>query len=320
MHPAKSVIFFTTASGAGYGMLVWLAVFAARGQLPPDRGFGVVAFGLAFALVVAGLLSSTFHLGHPERAWRAMSQWRTSWLSREGLSAVLTFIPTVLFAAHWLLLQTFSERLAMVGLSGAAMSLVTVYCTGMIYQSLKPIPAWSSPWTTPAYLVLSLASGALLLTVLAGLFGLGLAASMGGVAVLLLLLGLAVKLLQWRHLDTAPETSSAASATGLGGGTTERVRLVAAPHTEDNYLLKEMGFHIARKHATKLRRIAAGLGFAAPAALIVGGLAVGAGSVGAAVLFVLAAASGTMGIVAERWLVFAEAKHVVTLYYGEEAV
>ncbi|MEM9784774.1 MAG: DmsC/YnfH family molybdoenzyme membrane anchor subunit, partial [Pseudomonadota bacterium] len=99
MHPAKSVILFTTASGAGYGLLIWLAIFSATGAIAPDRGFGLIAFTLSLGLVTGGLLSSTLHLGHPERAWRAMSQWRTSWLSREGVAALVTYAPALLFAA-----------------------------------------------------------------------------------------------------------------------------------------------------------------------------------------------------------------------------
>ena len=79
MHPAFSVIFFTTASGAGYGLLGVLAVLAAWQVIPADRLSGIVGLGLAFVLVSGGLMSSTFHLGHPERAWRALTQWRSSW-------------------------------------------------------------------------------------------------------------------------------------------------------------------------------------------------------------------------------------------------
>src|SRR3546814_6221247 len=86
MHPAKSVILFTTASGAGYGLIAWLGVLAALGLLPAERWFGLVAFGLGLGLVVLGLLSSTLHLGRPERAWRAFSQWRSSWRSEEHTS------------------------------------------------------------------------------------------------------------------------------------------------------------------------------------------------------------------------------------------
>ena len=67
MHPAKSVIFFTTASGAGYGLMIWLALLPSFGLLPADFFFGLVALGTGFALIVSGLLSSTLHLGHPER-------------------------------------------------------------------------------------------------------------------------------------------------------------------------------------------------------------------------------------------------------------
>src|ERR1700743_1805297 len=98
MHPAYSVIFFTSASGGGYFLLVLLGVFGGLGVLPPDAVLGLIAFGLAFAMLTAGLLSSTFHLGHPERAWRAFSQWRSSWLSREGVLSVATYVPAGLFA------------------------------------------------------------------------------------------------------------------------------------------------------------------------------------------------------------------------------
>ena len=39
---------------------------------------------IAYALASGGLIASTFHLGHPERAIKAFTQWRSSWLSREA--------------------------------------------------------------------------------------------------------------------------------------------------------------------------------------------------------------------------------------------
>ena len=104
MHPAYSVIFFTTATGAGYGLLGLLGLLSVLGMAPADFWFGIVGFGLAFGLIASGLLSSTGHLGHPERAWRAFSQWRSSWLSREGVVAVVTFVPAGLFAIGWVIL------------------------------------------------------------------------------------------------------------------------------------------------------------------------------------------------------------------------
>jgi DMSO reductase anchor subunit len=160
MHPAYSVIFFTTASGAGYGLLFWLAVLAVFDNLPADAFMGLAGLGLAFVLISAGLLSSTAHLGHPERAWRAVSQWRTSWLSREGIAALATIVPFGLFALGWIVLGENRGLVGAAGLLAAGMALVTVWCTGMIYQSLPTIRAWSQPLVTPVYVTLSLATGA----------------------------------------------------------------------------------------------------------------------------------------------------------------
>jgi DMSO reductase anchor subunit len=312
VHPTRSIVYFTTASGAGYGLLFLLSLLGGFGALPPERWFGFTAFAVTFLLVTGGLVSSTYHLGRPERAWRAMSQWRSSWLSREGLAAVVTYVPAGLYALVWIVLERNSGWAAVLGLLSAAACVVTVYCTAMIYASLKPVHAWANPWVPAGYLVFSLMTGALLLSLLARLFGLG-RPLFDLLAVLVLALGLAVKLGYWRFIDTTASESTAGSATGLGH--LGRVRLFEAPHTQDNYLMREMGYRIARKHAAKLRRIALVAGFVLPLALVVLALAAGGGAPGTA-LVALAVVSAGLGIVVERWLFFAEAKHAVTLYYG----
>src|SRR5688500_10330466 len=133
MHPAYSIIFFTTAAGAGYGLLAAAGVYAALGLLPADRLLGWLVLGPALGLVTAGLLSSTAHLGRPERAWRAFSQWRSSWLSREGVAALATYAAALPFAAAWLL---WGRVVGSLGLLTAALSVATVVATGMIYASL----------------------------------------------------------------------------------------------------------------------------------------------------------------------------------------
>lgn len=316
MHPAKSVIFFTTGSGAGYGMLIWLAVLSLIGYQPADTTYGLVAFGIAFGLVVGGLLSSTFHLGHPERAWRAMSQWRSSWLSREGVAAIATFGPTGLFALIWVFFNENHSYSVAIGLIGAVMSLITVYCTSMIYGSLKTIPAWFTKWTRTAYIAFALMTGAVIMWFLAVAFNLPEHAMIGNFALIFVALGLVVKVMYWRAVDNAPATSTAESATGLGK--LGKISLVEAPHSEDNYLLQEMGFRVARKHASKLRNIALALGFVIPFVFII--LAIYGFPQFQFIIAALAVLSGTIGIVTERWLFFAEAKHVVTLYYGESGI
>src|SRR5690606_8658718 len=141
--------------------------------------------GLALALVTVGLLSSLAHLGKPLRAWRALSQWRTSWLSREGVMAVLTYVPALAMAALLLpnLLTNDADALVQRGnvagiavcIAVIACSLATIVCTAMIYASLKPSPAWRQRWVVPGYLAFALLSGTALL-------GAGLVVSGGGAA------------------------------------------------------------------------------------------------------------------------------------------
>jgi DMSO reductase anchor subunit len=314
MHPAGSVIFFTTASGAGYGLLALLGVLGPLGAVPRGPWFAVAALGLALVLITLGLVSSTFHLGHPERAWRAFSQWRSSWLSREGVAAVATYVPAGLFAIAWVFFATTGGIAALFGVLAALGAAATVTCTAMIYRSLKPIHQWHNPWVVPVYLSLALASGTVWLNLVVRLFG---TASGWVDALVLAALALAwtLKWTYWRDIDTVRQVSGPESATGLG--TFGEVRLLEPPHTEDNYLLREMGFRVARRHAAKLRRLALALGGAAPLVLTV--LMLFAGGWGAAVLALLAASSASAGIVIERWLFFAEARHTVTLYYGRQA-
>ncbi len=313
MHPARSVILFTTASGAGYGLLIWLGVGALLGDLPPGRWLGFVLMLAALGLITFGLLASTFHLGHPERAWRAVTQWRTSWLSREGVAALVTYLPAGLFGVGWVFLGRNDGVWSTFGLLGAVMALLTIGCTAMIYASLKPIPRWNNGWVLPLYLGFGLASGALLMSFLLRLFGLEIA-WIGWAAVLASVVTWGLKAGYWRSIDNAAPRFTAESATGLGRF--GQVRSLEAPHTSENYLLREMGFAVARKHAERLRRIAliaGGLGtIAALVATVTGG---GAGIVVAGTAVV---ASG-FGIVIERWLFFAEARHAVTLYYGASA-
>jgi sulfite dehydrogenase (quinone) subunit SoeC len=312
VHPARSIIVFTTLTGGGYGLLFWLGLGAVLGMLPPDRLFAASSFLLVFAAVSAGLASSSFHLARPERAWRAFSQWRSSWLSREGVAAVATYGPALVFAWGWIVRGTTGGGWALAALAAAALAAATVVCTAYIYRSLRPIAQWHSRWVPANFLALAAMTGALWLAALAAACGLA-----PGRPLLLALAAIVVaaplKLLYWRHIDRHPGLATAESATGLGA--LGRVRLFEAPHTEENFLLKEMGFAIARKHRNKLRRIAVQLAFVIPLLLVLVAVVVapGAARVAAALL---AAAAATMGVAVERWLFFAEARHTVTLYYG----
>jgi DMSO reductase anchor subunit len=311
MHPALSVILFTTLSGAGYGLLALAGVLAPLGILPSDRGFGLATLGLALGAVTIGLLSSTFHLGRPERAIRAFSQWRTSWLSREGVASVATYLPAGLFGIGWVFYEKTDGIAAVCGLLAAVGAVVTVFCTAMIYRSLKPIQRWHNRWVVPNYLALALMTGLLWLTLLLELFGRP-NRLVAILSLLSLVLAAALKLSYWRFIDASAGGGTAGTATGLGGLGT--VRLFEAPHTSENYLQKEMGFVIARKHATKLRRIALLAAFGLPFLLTL--VVLGLSGLAALAAAALAAPIAMVGVLVERWLFFAEAKHTVTLYYG----
>jgi DMSO reductase anchor subunit len=307
MHPAFSVIFFTTFSGAGYGLWIWLGILATA-DASPSRGISLVALGVGFICVSAGLLSSTLHLGQPQRAWRAFSQWRSSWLSREGIVSLVCFLPMLWLAAtYWFGIG--GAQIA--GMLLVALSLLTVFSTAMIYASLKPIPAWRHPLVVPAYLLFALFTGGLLFATMLSLSGAPIG-NMAGFGALLLAVALwRIKRHAWRSIDRGDLPVSRTSALGMPAD--RKIKVFERPNTEANYLNKEMGFVLARKHSHRLRIIALILFALIPAlcALPVWFFV----HLDASPLLLVASLSALAGTLVERWLFFAEARHLVTLYY-----
>jgi len=308
MHPALSVIFFTTLSGAGFGLWFWVGLRIALGPTP--QGFEalgwwllLVAGGIAAAI---GLAASFLHLGKPQRAWRAFSQWRTSWLSREGVASVASFLPAL---ALLKLLPQVTPATRIVAALLCVLCLATIACTAMIYASLKPIPAWRHRLVVPGYLLFALLTGGLPLLMAGGL------AQRGFVALLLPLLAVAaialvlLKLAYWRDIDRTPLPQTRGDAIGLPQ---RQARVFERPHTEANYLMREMGFVLARRHARPLRATALGLFGLLP--LLCLALAWGSGDL-AWIALPVAVLSALAGAFVERWLFFAQARHLVTLYY-----
>ncbi|MEM8753507.1 MAG: DmsC/YnfH family molybdoenzyme membrane anchor subunit [Pseudomonadota bacterium] len=310
MHPAPSVILFTVSSGLGFGLMFWLGL----GFGPSGDVAGPVAGLVALAASALGLMASTFHLGNPQRAWKAFSQWRSSWLSREGVVAVAVMAVFVVYVALWALTGAPSRVL---GVLASALAALAVICTAMIYAQLRTVPRWSLKATPAMFLGFAAMGGGL---------AVGLAGALAGEAPPLAL-GLALALAAaaiwfYRRAALAVTLSDAGSTpeTATGLGALGRVRLLEKPHSQPNYLMKEMVFRVGRKHAEKLGLIVVVCAVAAPLVLFLlardpGGLGLPAalGPVGLA----LALASHLAGAFASRWLFFAEAEHAVGLYYGE---
>lgn len=316
MHPAYSVIVFTCASGAGYGLLFWLGLSAATsaGAARPAP-IGWLGFGVAFALITIGLLSSTAHLGRPERAWRALSQWRTSWLSREGVMAIVTYAVGGLFALAWLFGGPSGGLLVcLLGMLTLVSAAVTIWCTGMIYASLPTIRAWNHRLVAPIYVLLGLLTGRLLQNAVLTVLGGTLSTRAVWLTLVLLLAGWLAKTFYWHEIDEARRSHTIGEATGLGRF--GPVRTLDPPHTQANFVMREMGYAVARRQAGRLRQIVVALLFIVPAAAtlgtVLGGVLVGA------LLAVLAVLAAAVGVGIERWLFFAEAEHVSMLYYGRE--
>lgn len=313
MHPAASVILFTTASGVGYGILALAPLLTAYGILPQERWLGVALLIPALGLVTLGLLSSTFHLGHPERAWRALSQWKSSWLSREGIMAILSYPPALLYAYAWIVLEHIEGPWVWAGFATVLTAIATLFTTGMIYRSLKPIPAWATDWTVAGYLSLGLLTGLAVITAVASGFGLH-PVRFQTMAVVVVLVSAVTKNAYWaRMAKTWDEHRQNVGAAVASPGSS--VKSIEWPHTEANYVLKEMGYRVARKHAETLRRLARALLLWLPVGALILlpsilPMPYLAWVLMPAVVFIL------LGVVVERWLFFAEAKHVVSLYYG----
>ncbi|MEO0730208.1 MAG: dimethyl sulfoxide reductase anchor subunit, partial [Pseudomonadota bacterium] len=239
-----------------------------------------------------------------------------SWLSREGVAAVVTFVPIGLLGLAWLADQTSTLRvviLADLAIIGAA---ITVWCTGMIYASLTTVPAWSRPLVPWAYMVLSAATGGVLYVLLACAFG-GDFRFVGVGTVIAIGAAWLVKTYYWSDVDARPARWSAEDATGLGRFGT--VRPLEPPHTQPNFVMREMGYKVARKHADHLRSVVILALAVVPALCLLVILMTGPGGL-ALLLALIATVSAAVGVFTERWLFFAEAKHVVNVYYEGGAV
>jgi DMSO reductase anchor subunit len=289
MHPAPSVIIFSVLSGLGFGYLAFLGT----GLVHPSGWAAFWLWGLGYALAVGGLLAATFHLGNPQRALLAFTQWRTSWLSREAWAAVLALLLLAPIAlSDWLGLGLPRG----IGIPGAALSLLTVLCTAMIYAQIRAVPRWNHVSVPAVFVLLSLAGGAIL------------AGAVWPALVLLVLSGGAI-LWHWQAGDGAFDRAGSTMATATGLGQIGAVEVFELPHTGGNYLLREMIFVVGRKHVMRLRAIALGIGIGLPLLILL--------ALPGPWAILPAAFAYLIGAFAQRWLFFAQAEHVVGLYYGK---
>ena len=306
MHPAFSILFFTTLAGTAQGLVVLLAL-SVLGGVPLAPGFLLMALELAELLLLAGLAASFMHLGRKMRAWRAVLMWRTSWMSREVI-ALPGFI--ALLALWWLALRSgagapWSWLLPALVLVGA----VTLwYCTAMIYACLRFIEEWAHPLTIVNFTLIGLSSGLLLACALAALAGDTVLLQVSGQSALMMtLLAWFTRALALRRNAGLKHKSTLQSAIGIH-----------APQLVQKSMGMSAGSFNTREffHGAKLatlRNVKLGfqlLAFALPALLMLWGLASHTG-----LPWILAMLVQAPGLIAERWFFFAQARHPQNLYY-----
>ena len=289
MHPAPSIILFTVLSGFGFGLI---SIIGLLQFLSVISMFDLIIYsiiGVIFATV--GLVSSFFHLANKKNAIKSLSQWQTSWLSREAIASIFCLL-IVFGNIIWAVYQ--NNYVSEVGVVLFFLSLFTIFTTSMIYAQLKTVPSWNNALTPAIFVCAALTGGAILLTDYASL-------------VLLLVYG-TLQISFWYIADRGFQDKETSVGTALGYNKNEEIRAFDVAHTNRNYLLNEMVYKVARKHSVKIRYISFFMAFVFPMSLILifpNNFSV---SVSAITIHLI-------GIYFSRWLFFAEAKHSVSFYY-----
>ena len=315
MRPDKAVIYFTISSGAGYGIIISLNFLFLNNYTNIDYQIKIFLSIISFLLITSGLISSTIHLGHPERAWRALSQWRSSWLSREGVFAIITYFPLVSFYFFWIFTQR-TVLTFLILLVASIFCILTIFCTAKIYSSLRSIPAWNNPLVPIIYILNSLVLGSIITFTILFYFGVNIAI-LSNFVTAISLTALFIKLLYWLLIKKNSK-SNIGTATGLGDS--KKTSFFEGPHTGKNFLTTEMINKINVPRSLILRLSVCIFTYLTPAYyfsrkehLIVDQNII---TITLIVISILA----LVGMCIERYLFFIESKHTVSLYYGNKVI
>ncbi len=317
MHPAFSVILFTVTSGAGYGLIALLSFFNFIHQgifISKDLFliFSVVSIGI-FSF---GLISSTFHLANPKNAWRAFMRFRTSWLAREGLLAIL-FYPLLLTYLYLIYQDTYINNFLFMQFYSFLIfifSVFIIFCTGMIYACLKTIPQWNTILTPINYILIGLYLGFLLILFLLSIKSYDINNYKFSI-LCLISFSFIMKSIYYYKITPARHNISDATNAAIKIKNSS-VRLLDVGHTGGTFLTDEFGFFAAEKKLKIIKFFSIFFGFIAPLMLI----SLYYLLYNDILVIFLALLVSFIGIIAERWLFFAQAKHVVNLYHGSQTV
>jgi DMSO reductase anchor subunit len=286
-------------AGAAQGLLLALVALDAAGEVSRSTLF-VAGAVVALGLCAVALGAAVFHLGHPLRAWRAAAMWRTSWLSREVIALPL-FMAAL---SGWALAHAVGAHTRGWGVAAALLALVLYGCTGMIYAAVKAMRAWAHPLTVVNFLLLGLASGSLLGAALAATLEPAATGALANAALGLTLAGAVTR--GWTLWRNAPGRLAASLQSAIGVRH-PRIVLTATGAMGGSFNTREFEHGRTARFVQAMRVTAGVAGFAVPT------LALAAGVRSPALLWPLLALQ-TVGLLAERWCFFAEARHSQNVY------
>jgi DMSO reductase anchor subunit len=302
MNPAWSVILLTVLSGLGQGVFVMVLLGHIRGATPHFLILGTVA---TLVLCGFGLLASFFHLGRPERAWRAVSQWRTSWLSREVIALPLFMALVFVYGTLGLLAE--GRGTTVVGTLALFACIALWICTAMIYACIRFIQEWASPYTLANFVLLSLASGATLGLVLAAFSDWTMVTPLARISVVLTIGAGLVRALSLRRNARLKPKSTLQTAIGFDN---PRITQRSMGATGGTFNTREFFHGRTLAFLRSIRMSFLILTFVLPVLIVVVGLASGASG-----MIFLALPLQLVGLLLERWFFFAQANHSQNLYY-----
>jgi len=322
MHPAFSVVFLTTLIGVGQGLFLALytgQLYSVVKVLPVQDSANFYGLGslIAIAFLAMGLLSSFFHLGRPERAWRSAAQWRTSWLSREVIVLPAFMGMTGIYGLiHYLdlnpVLFTFRETFQfdlslLVGAANTVLAFTLFLCTGMIYACIKFLQEWATPLTVVNYTLLGSASGFMLATVFASHQGSELTTFYGGWAIILTLAALVTRASSLIRNARIKHRSTLQTAIGVRHA---RIEQKAQGFMSGSFNTREYFHGTSPAVFSAIKWLFLITVFPIPLFLLSLGL-----TANVLLLFGMAFAVQYAGLLAERWFFFAQSNHPQNLYY-----
>ncbi|MCW9089550.1 MAG: dimethyl sulfoxide reductase anchor subunit [Gammaproteobacteria bacterium] len=323
MHPTFAVIFLTTLIGVGQGLFLALFTeqsYSAAKLLPTqESSFYVTGSFIALAFLIGGLIAAIGHLGKPiymiTRAWRGVTQWRTSWLSRELiLMPVVMFLVFLYGLVHLLGLdadlfgssELNGQLTLIIGTVSTAAVFALFIATAMIYASIKFLQEWACALTVANYLLLGSASGFTLASAYAAFTAPELVTFYAGWAMIITFAGFITR--SGSLIRNARIKYKSTLQTAIGVRHT-KVQQKAMGMMGGSFNTREFFHGKTAAFLKSIKWIFLVLVFPIPLLLL------WAGMDGSKALLVLAFATQYIGLLFERWFFFAQANHPQNLYY-----